>query len=215
MELPQVPSPRCIHLQSKAMAVYGEGFEGDPDFQAGLTDCWCVQTARSLGPDGAGVLYVRREHFDRLRPTLLGAGNVYAPGYVAQDALELLPTAARYEPGSKNLIGITGLHASLSLLSEIGPDVIERRVLALARILIDRLRDWGFEILGPLEGPALSGIVSCRRAGADLAALHARLAERRIVASLRDLRDGTRVLRFSPHFYNTEVEIEAALAALP
>ena len=34
-ELPQVPPPRCIHLQSKAMAVYGEGFESDPDFQDG------------------------------------------------------------------------------------------------------------------------------------------------------------------------------------
>ena len=37
-ELPQVPSPRCIHLYSKAMAVHGEGFEDDPDFQAGLTE---------------------------------------------------------------------------------------------------------------------------------------------------------------------------------
>jgi hypothetical protein len=50
-ELPQVPPPRCIHLQSKAMAVYGEGFESDPDFQDGMTDCWCVQSGRSLGPD--------------------------------------------------------------------------------------------------------------------------------------------------------------------
>ena len=31
-ELPQVP-PRCIHLHGKAMAVYGEGFEDDPDYQ--------------------------------------------------------------------------------------------------------------------------------------------------------------------------------------
>jgi hypothetical protein len=55
-ELPQVPAPpRCIHLQSKALAVYGEGFEDDPDYQAGLTDCWCNQTARPLGPDGGEV----------------------------------------------------------------------------------------------------------------------------------------------------------------
>lgn len=55
-ELPQVPQPpRCIHLQSKSMAVYGEGFESDPDFEAGLADCWCVQTGRGLGPDGDAV----------------------------------------------------------------------------------------------------------------------------------------------------------------
>lgn len=54
-ELPQVPPPRCIHLQSKAMAVYGEGFASDPDFAAGTTDFWCGQTARALGPDHGEV----------------------------------------------------------------------------------------------------------------------------------------------------------------
>ncbi len=54
-ELPQVPPPRCIHLHCKAMAVYGEAFEDDPDYQAGLTDFWCVHTARPLGPDGGEV----------------------------------------------------------------------------------------------------------------------------------------------------------------
>ena len=48
-ELPQVP--RCIHLQSKAMAVHGEDFANDPDYQDGMSSCWCVQTARTLGPD--------------------------------------------------------------------------------------------------------------------------------------------------------------------
>lgn len=54
-ELPQIPPPRCIHLQSKAMAVYGEGFESDPDFQDGTSTFWCVQTARGLGPDSGEV----------------------------------------------------------------------------------------------------------------------------------------------------------------
>jgi hypothetical protein len=55
MELPQVPAPRCIHLQSKAMAVHGEGFEADADFQDGLTDFWCGKSARAIGPDHAEV----------------------------------------------------------------------------------------------------------------------------------------------------------------
>ena len=56
MELPQVPrAPRCIHLQSKAMAVHGEEFEGDADYQGGGTDCTCVKTGRSLGPDNAAT----------------------------------------------------------------------------------------------------------------------------------------------------------------
>lgn len=57
MELPQVPdpTPRCIHLQSKAMAVHGEGFENDADYQGGTTDFTCVKTGRSLGPDDEAV----------------------------------------------------------------------------------------------------------------------------------------------------------------
>jgi len=54
-ELPQIPTPRCVHLQSKAMAVHGEAFEDDPDYQAGLTDFWCLQTAKPLGPDDRDV----------------------------------------------------------------------------------------------------------------------------------------------------------------
>jgi hypothetical protein len=54
-ELPQVPPPRCIHLQSKAMAVHGEGFESDPDYQDGMTDFWCVMSSRAIGPDDGEV----------------------------------------------------------------------------------------------------------------------------------------------------------------
>ena len=58
-ELPQVPDsqpcPRCMYLQSKAMAVHGEEFENDPDYQSDLTDSICGQTGRPLGPDNDTV----------------------------------------------------------------------------------------------------------------------------------------------------------------
>lgn len=37
------------------MLVYGESFEEDPEFQAGLVDFWCVLSSRSIGPDGGEV----------------------------------------------------------------------------------------------------------------------------------------------------------------
>jgi hypothetical protein len=37
------------------MLVYGENFEQDPEYQAGVTDFWCVQTSRGEGPDGGTV----------------------------------------------------------------------------------------------------------------------------------------------------------------
>ena len=52
-ELPQVAEPpvRCIHLQSNAMAVHGEGFAGGSAVEYGSGLCWCNQTGRPLGPD--------------------------------------------------------------------------------------------------------------------------------------------------------------------
>lgn len=47
--------PRCIHLNCKSMQVYGEDFENDPEFQAGMVEFWCTQTFRGNGPDGADV----------------------------------------------------------------------------------------------------------------------------------------------------------------
>jgi hypothetical protein len=34
------------------MLVFGENFEQDPEFQAGMTEFWCNETAKPLGPDG-------------------------------------------------------------------------------------------------------------------------------------------------------------------
>ncbi len=50
--------PRCMFLLCKSMLVYGEAFETDPEYQAGLTDFWCQCTSKGQGPDGEGVSLV-------------------------------------------------------------------------------------------------------------------------------------------------------------
>ena len=44
--------PRCKNLYCKSMLVYGESFEMDPEYQAGMTEFWCVCTSKADGPDG-------------------------------------------------------------------------------------------------------------------------------------------------------------------
>lgn len=56
-ELPQVPAPRCVNLCSKALVVFGESFEDDPDFQAGMDQTWCAVTLNGLGPDNGEVTW--------------------------------------------------------------------------------------------------------------------------------------------------------------
>jgi len=47
--------PRCKNLCCKSMMVFGEAFESDPDYQAGMVDFWCVCTTKGQGPDGDEV----------------------------------------------------------------------------------------------------------------------------------------------------------------
>jgi len=51
--------PRCIHLGCKSMQVYGEDFENDPEYQAGMVEFWCSHSFTGTGPDG-GELSVER-----------------------------------------------------------------------------------------------------------------------------------------------------------
>ncbi len=37
------------------MAVYGEDFEQDPEYQAGMVEFECIKTAGNLGPDRGDV----------------------------------------------------------------------------------------------------------------------------------------------------------------
>ena len=57
MELPQPPEPpvRCMHFQSNALAVHGEGFAKESAVEYGSGQCWCNQTGKPLGPDNDTV----------------------------------------------------------------------------------------------------------------------------------------------------------------
>jgi hypothetical protein len=37
------------------MLVFGEAFESDPEYQAGVVNFWCTHTSKGQGPDGDGV----------------------------------------------------------------------------------------------------------------------------------------------------------------
>lgn len=178
------------------------------DFAAADSHKWL------LGPLSAGIVYVRREAQDRLRPALLGAMNVSAPHFIAQPEIQLPPHAGRYEPGALNLAGIVGLNASLKLILRVGIEQIEARIQAFGERIIGAMERRGFEYIGSRERNERSGILCFRKGDADIVAIHTRLRERGIFTSLRMLRDGTKLLRFSPHFYNTDAELEQVLAAL-
>ncbi|HEV3210885.1 MAG TPA: aminotransferase class V-fold PLP-dependent enzyme [Chthoniobacterales bacterium] len=164
-----------------------------------------------LGPLAIGVVYVRKECFELCRPTLLGSWNVKAPGFIAQEEIEFQPTAQRYEPGAMNMLGIFGMKAGIDLLLEIGIDRIASRILTVKSRLADGLQRLGFNILGPATGPNASGITTVWDPARNMKALFERLISERIICSPRQDRQGRQYIRFSPHFYNTEAEVDHIL----
>ncbi len=167
-----------------------------------------------LGPLAIGIVYVKKKHFELVRPTLLGAWNVMSPNFVAQDEVRFVPTAQRYEPGVLNAAGIYGMQAAIALIESHGIAAVGARLLELKAHLLARIEPLGFALLGPRDGPTASSITTFRHASASSTVLFAALEKAGIVASLRHDRDGRDYLRFSPHFYNTEAELDTAVGVL-
>src|SRR5471032_3382788 len=168
-----------------------------------------------LGPCGAGLLYVRRELQEKLNPPVYGWHNVKNPNFVAQEQIVFRSGAVKFEAGTQNLVGLVGLIAAMELALEIGVENIAAELLRKRALLVPALQAKGFTVLNADAKPEnASGIVSFFQPGKDLAALNKKLSDAGIVASLRTDRKGQNYLRLSPHFYNTDAELQRVLELL-
>jgi cysteine desulfurase / selenocysteine lyase len=161
------------------------------------------------GPEGCALFYVAEEHRERLEVLESGWTNVDRGGRFIECGLELLPDSRRFEAGSLNTNGIYGLRAAIDLLLEVGVDLIAERVIGLAARLAERLESVGWQVGSPR--PIASGIVGATPPSVERSLLqwHRHLEEAGIVCAPRE-----GMLRFSPHFYNDENEIERVIATL-
>jgi cysteine desulfurase/selenocysteine lyase len=168
-----------------------------------------------LGPCGAGVLYVRKEVQELVNPPLYGWHNVRSPNFVAQEKIVWRSGAKKFEAGTQNLLGLVGLVTALRLIQEIGVDAIAKRLLEQRAYLLPALQAKGYTVLGADAAPEnSSGITTFFQPGQDPTETHARLQAANIVAHVRTDRTGQKYLRFSPHFYITDAELQRAVAAL-
>lgn len=168
-----------------------------------------------LGPSGAGLMYVRRAVQPQLNPPIYGWHNVKCPDFVSQAELVLRDDARKYEAGTQNLPGLVGLVAAMELIAGIGVDAIAHELLRKRAWLIPELQAKGYTVLNadaPQETG--SGITTFAHPDRDITAIHDKLTQANIVVHLRVDRAGKRYLRVSPHFYNTDVELEKMLGIL-
>ncbi|MEQ9379588.1 MAG: aminotransferase class V-fold PLP-dependent enzyme, partial [Pirellulales bacterium] len=156
-----------------------------------------------LGPEGAGVLYIRRELLDRLIPLGVGWNSVVSSGDYTRVELDLKPSAQRYEGGSYNMVGLLGLGASVELLAQYGPEKISRRVIDITDHFCTRLEQLGAVVHSDRSEDRKSGIVAFETPGHSHVKLRERCMDEGIVLSVRAGR-----LRAALHAYNNEDDIE-------
>lgn len=174
------------------------------------------------GPRGTGFLYVRSGALQRLDPPVL---DLHSAVWVAPDRYELRPDARRFENWECSVAGKLGLGAAIDYALRLRLPAIERRVVALAASLRERLAAVpGVHVHD--QGERRCGIVTFTVDGVPPDEVKAALAEQRINVSvsrtpstLLDMtdRDLTAVVRASVHYYNSEVEVDrfgSAISAL-
>lgn len=164
-----------------------------------------------MGPPGIGFCFCKPELLERITPMVVGVGSVVGFDRYFEYDLTLAPTARRFEESVVSLLDTAAFGAALELLLEVGPELIEQRVLGLARRLGEGLAAGGLEMIEPWPRipQESSGIVSFRKRGVDAQALLRDLAASRVIA--RTHRD---FVRLSPHFYNTDEEVDRVLDIL-
>lgn len=158
-----------------------------------------------LGPEGAGLAYIRREWVERLHPIGVGAHSVVQKFDYGDIRLDLLPHAGRYEGGALNVGGLLAMGESIRLLLDLGP-AVEQRVLELTDELCDRAAAAGLTVFSSRQDGNRSGIVSF--ACPDPKAVQKRCREAGVVVNVRAGR-----LRVSPHCYNSRDDLDRFLEA--
>lgn len=167
-----------------------------PDFFSGSAHKW------PCGPKETGVLFVNRRMHDRFWPSSYSA-------YSGQVGI----SRTHEGMGQRDTPALHAFGQQIDFLTSIGQAEIEARSRDLATMLLEELsRLDGVHMWTSPDPERRGAVVTFRPGELDPRRMLAALEEDGIVAASRggDDRPG---IRFSPHFYNLEADIERAVSA--
>ncbi|AMV34109.1 Cysteine desulfurase [Pirellula sp. SH-Sr6A] len=171
-----------------------------------------------LGPEGAGLLYIRRERLAKLENRMVGWNSVQGAHRFQNAEVQFKSDASRFEGGSANHLGIVCLDASLRLLLDLGVHLpcsgVATAVLENADLIEESLRSLGAIVYRDKEAAQrsathCSGIISFEIEGKDPQSIRNALIRNKVVTSVRHGR-----LRVATHAYNNADDVQRLCDAI-
>nr|MBP7928015.1 aminotransferase class V-fold PLP-dependent enzyme [Patescibacteria group bacterium] len=139
-----------------------DGAQAVPHFKVNVQslDCdfYAFSGHKMLGPSGIGVLYVRRELFEKFSPFKFGGGMI---DVVTETDATWAHPPEKYEAGTPNIAGAVGLAAAARYLESIGLDNIREHEIEITKYALQQLQQIpNISILGSKNPENRTGIVS-------------------------------------------------------
>jgi kynureninase len=161
-----------------------------------------------LGGPGLVFLYARRELLPSLEPAVTGWFGQREPFTFDVEHLAYHPTARRLEHGTPPAPVFFIAQGGIDIISEVGPPAIRERQGVLTDHLIARADDLGLEVRTPRDRSRRGGVVNVK-VGPEAEKICHELLARDVCTDHRG--DG---LRLSPHFFNTEADVDRCFEEL-
>ncbi|MDA0875416.1 MAG: aminotransferase class V-fold PLP-dependent enzyme [Bacteroidetes bacterium] len=184
------------------------------DLRAIGCDSWATSGHKWLGaPHGTGVLFLRANRLDDIRPTEVGAYS--DAGYALPDRFDYIDSARRHESGTRNAPLVAGLEMACRFMDGIGMDRVRERGLELTSRLRTGLQAFDrIEILTPEEDDLHGSILTFRPRDMDFRAFHEALSTpfklRIRIVTEADLN----AVRISLHVFNSETDADRVIEAV-
>lgn len=163
------------------------------------------------GPMGTGLFYCRKDSSDLLEPMTIGGESAMI---YDENKLSYKGLPEKFQTGFRNYVGMAGLEASANYLVRYGMENIRKKVIKLANLLRSELsRISGVTVYGPESEEQRTSIISFNLEGKEPQYVVEKLEKQKIVLAVREIMD-KKIVRISPHFFNTETQIQKTIDAI-
>src|SRR5919108_5377374 len=158
-----VPIEKIINkAHSKGIPVLVDGAQSVPhmpvDVQRMNCDFMVFSAHKMLGPTGVGILYVKKEILDKMKP-FIGGGDMIKEVHKHEIRYNDLPY--KFEGGTPNIADVVGFGSAIDYLNKVGMDKVRQHEIDITSYAIKAVTDVeGLTLYGPANATHRGGVLS-------------------------------------------------------